>query len=65
LLLAVLAFFLYYNLLALCNGQISKGHWHSSGPMWLVSLITFAIGAWMFRSQYQPRRVTTTSGATA
>ncbi|HET6431709.1 LPS export ABC transporter permease LptF [Dyella sp.] len=57
LLLAVLAFFLYENLLALCNGQISKGHWHSAWPMWLVSLVTFAIGAWIFRSQYQPRRV--------
>ena len=57
LLLAVLAFFLYYNLLALCNGQISKGHWHSSGPMWVVSALAFAIGAWMFRNQYRPRRV--------
>ncbi|HEX5306192.1 MAG TPA: LPS export ABC transporter permease LptF [Dyella sp.] len=57
LLLAVLAFFLYYNLLALCNGQISKGHWHSSAPMWVVSALAFAIGAWMFRRQYQPRRV--------
>ncbi|MGN6237272.1 LPS export ABC transporter permease LptF [Dyella sp.] len=57
LLLAVLAFFLYYNLLALCNGQISKGHWHSSGPMWVVSALAFAIGAWMFRNQYQPRRL--------
>jgi len=65
LLLAVLAFFLYYNLLALCNGQISKGHWHGSGPMWLVSLIAFAIGAWMFRSHYQPRRVAGAAEASA
>ncbi|AND71154.1 hypothetical protein ATSB10_37000 [Dyella thiooxydans] len=57
LLLAVLTFFLYYNLLALCNGQISKGHWHGSGPMWLISLVAFGIGAWMFRNQHQPRRV--------
>lgn len=57
LLLAVLAFFLYQNLMALCNGQISKGHWHSSAPMWAVSALAFAIGAWLFRSQYQPRRV--------
>ena len=57
LLLAVLAFFLYYNLLALCNGQIGKGHWHGSGSMWAVSLLTFGIGAWLFRNQYQPRRV--------
>lgn len=60
LLLAVLAFFLYQNLMALCNGQISKGHWHSSGPMWVVSAVAFAIGAWMFRNQYQPRRVRAT-----
>jgi len=65
LLLAVLAFFLYYNLLALCNGQISKGHWHGSGPMWLVSLIAFAVGAWMFRSQYQPKRVVESPSAEA
>lgn len=65
LLLAVLTFFLYYNLLALCNGQISKGHWHSSGPMWLVSLVAFGIGAWMFRNQYQPRRVRANAGVSA
>lgn len=65
LLLAVLAFFLYYNLQALCNGQISKGHWHSSGPMWLVSVLTFALGAWMLRRQYQPRRIRKSPQVTA
>ncbi len=60
LLLAVLAFYFYYLLMALCRGQIIKGHWHHSGPMWMVSLIVFGIAAWMFRSQYverKPRRV--------
>lgn len=59
LLLAVLAFYLYYLLMALCRGQIIKGHWHHSGPMWLVSLIVFGLATWMFRSQYierKPRR---------
>lgn len=65
LLLAVLAFFLYENLLALCNGQISKGHWHGSGSMWAVSVLAFAVAAWIFRSQYQPRRVKTSIAAGA
>ncbi|WP_266183561.1 LPS export ABC transporter permease LptF [Dyella humicola] len=60
LLLAVLSFYFYYLLLALCRGQIIKGHWHHAGPMWMVSLIVFGIAAWMFRSQYverKPRKV--------
>ncbi|WP_266170004.1 LPS export ABC transporter permease LptF [Dyella subtropica] len=55
-LLAVLAFFLYFNLLVLCRSQIIKGHWHNAGPMWLVSLLLFAGAAWMFRNQYTARR---------
>jgi lipopolysaccharide export system permease protein len=60
LLLAVLSFYFYYLLLALCRGQIIKGHWHHAGPMWMVSFIVFGIAAWMFRSQYverKPRKV--------
>ncbi|WP_233523389.1 LPS export ABC transporter permease LptF [Dyella solisilvae] len=56
LLLAVLAFYLYYLLLALCRGQIIKGHWHHSGPMWMVTFIVFGIAAHMFRSQYVERK---------
>ena len=56
LLLAALAFIVYYNLVGLSNGQISKGHWHTSAPMWVISAIAFAIGALMLRSQYAPRR---------
>ena len=55
LLLAVLAFYFYYLLLALCRGQIIKGHWHHSLPLWLVSLVVFGIAAWMFRGQYVER----------
>ncbi|TBR40289.1 MULTISPECIES: LPS export ABC transporter permease LptF [Dyella] len=56
-LLAVLAFFLYFNLLALCRAQIIKGHWHNAGSMWAVSLLVFAGAAWMFRNQYAARNV--------
>jgi lipopolysaccharide export system permease protein len=54
--LAVLSFYFYYLLLALCRGQIIKGHWHHSAPMWLVSFIVFGLAAWMFRSQYAERK---------
>jgi lipopolysaccharide export system permease protein len=54
-LIAVLGFFLYYNLLALCRGQLAKGHWHHATPMWLLSLGLFALAAWSFRNQYTAR----------
>lgn len=53
LLLVVFVFFFYYNLLVLCNGQISKGYWYSFGLMWVVSVLVFVIGVWMFCNQYQ------------
>jgi lipopolysaccharide export system permease protein len=56
LLLAVLSFYLYYLLLALCRGKIMKGQWHHAGPMWLVTLIVFGLAAWMFRNQYAERK---------
>jgi lipopolysaccharide export system permease protein len=55
LLIAVLGFFLYYNLLALCRGQLAKGHWHHATPMWLLSLALFTVAAWYFRNQYAAR----------
>ncbi|WP_343214346.1 LPS export ABC transporter permease LptF [Dyella sp. ASV21] len=54
--LAVLTFYLYYLLLALCRGQIIKGHWHHSAPMWGVTFVVFGMAAWMFRSQYIERK---------
>jgi lipopolysaccharide export system permease protein len=54
--LAVLSFYFYYLLLALCRGQIIKGHWHHSAPMWMVSIVVFAYAAWMFRNQYVERK---------
>lgn len=54
-LIAVLGFFVYYNLLALCRGQIAKGHWHHATPMWLLSFALFAVAAWNFRNQYIAR----------
>ncbi|RDS82979.1 LPS export ABC transporter permease LptF [Dyella monticola] len=55
LLIAVLGFFLYYNLLELCRGQLAKGHWHHATPMWLLSMALFVFAAWNFRSQYTAR----------
>jgi lipopolysaccharide export system permease protein len=56
LLLAVLAFYLYYLLLALCRSKLIKGAWHHSTPMWSISLLVFLIAVWMFRAQYQARK---------
>ncbi|GLQ47723.1 LPS export ABC transporter permease LptF [Dyella lipolytica] len=55
-LIAVLGFFVYYNLLALCRGQLAKGHWHHPTPMWLLSIALFAIAAWGFRNNYIARK---------
>jgi len=57
LLLAVLSFYLYYLLMALCRGQLMKGKWHHATPMWMVTIIIFGIAAWMFRSHYIERKV--------
>lgn len=57
LLLAVLSFYLYFLLLELCRSQIVKGRWHHATPMWLVTLLVFALGVWMFRRQYAPRKL--------
>jgi lipopolysaccharide export system permease protein len=62
LLLAVLGFYLYYLLLAVCRGQLMKGHWHHATPMWAISAGVFALAAWMLRSQYTARRVRRTGG---
>ncbi len=57
LMLAGLFFFLYFQVLVICRGQIAKGRWHNAGSMWLVSILVFAIGAWMFWRQYAPRKL--------
>ncbi|KMQ82102.1 permease [Lasius niger] len=56
LLLAVLTFFVYHALLAICQAQIAKGHWHRSLSLWLVDGLLFAIAAWMFQRQYAVRK---------
>jgi lipopolysaccharide export system permease protein len=56
LLLAVLGFYVYYLLLALCRGQIIKGHWHHTGSLWAVSALVFALATWLFRRQYATRK---------
>jgi lipopolysaccharide export system permease protein len=54
--LAILTFYFYYLLLAICRGQIIKGHWHHSFPMWMITLIVFAAAARMFQNQYSARK---------
>ncbi|SFK50727.1 LPS export ABC transporter permease LptF [Rhodanobacter glycinis] len=56
LLLAVLGFYAYYLVLALCRGQISKGHWHHAGSLWAVSALVFALAVWLFQRQYAARK---------
>ncbi|MEO8810210.1 MAG: LPS export ABC transporter permease LptF [Rhodanobacter sp.] len=57
LLLAVLAFYLYYLLLALGRAQIGKGHWHSEAPLWALHLVVLSLAGWMLWKQYSPRRL--------
>jgi lipopolysaccharide export system permease protein len=57
LLLAVLAFYLYYLLLALGRAQIAKGHWHSQAPLWGLHLLVLALAGWMLWKQYSARRL--------
>ncbi|MEO7050421.1 MAG: LPS export ABC transporter permease LptF [Rhodanobacter sp.] len=57
LLLAVLAFYLYYLLLALGRAQIAKGHWHSQVPLWGLHLLVVALAGWMLWKQYSARRL--------
>jgi lipopolysaccharide export system permease protein len=59
LLLAVLAFYLYYLLLALGRAQIGKGHWHSQAPLWGLHLVVLGLAAWLLWKQYAARRVST------
>ncbi|QNK03711.1 LPS export ABC transporter permease LptF [Dyella telluris] len=54
--LAILTFYFYYLLLAICRGQIIKGHWHHSFPMWVITAIVFAVAVRMFQNQYSPRK---------
>jgi lipopolysaccharide export system permease protein len=57
LLLAVVAFYLYYLLLALGRAQIGKGHWHNEVPLWALHLLVLALALWMLWKQYAPRKL--------
>ena len=57
LLLAVLAFYLYYLLLALGRAQIAKGHWHSQAPLWGLHVLVLGLAGWMLWQQYSARRL--------
>jgi lipopolysaccharide export system permease protein len=56
LIIALLVFYLYYLLLALCRSQLIKGKWHHSTPMWIVCILVFGLGVWLFRNQYAIRK---------
>lgn len=56
LLLAVLTFFVYHALLAICQAKIAKGSWHHPLSLWVVDGLLFAIAAWMFQRQYAARK---------
>ncbi|MBB5360767.1 lipopolysaccharide export system permease protein [Rhodanobacter sp. ANJX3] len=55
--LAIVTFYLYYVVLALCRGQIAKGHWHSEAPMWALHVLVISIAGWLLWKQYSPRRL--------
>ncbi|HUA80317.1 MAG TPA: LPS export ABC transporter permease LptF [Dyella sp.] len=55
-LIAVLGFFLYNNLLGLCRGKIAKGNWHHATPMWVLSIGLLLVAAWFFHNQYAARK---------
>ena len=63
LLLAMLAFYLYYLLLALGRAQIGKDHWHSQAPLWGLHLIVLGLAAWLLWKQYAERRVRTVAAS--
>jgi lipopolysaccharide export system permease protein len=56
LLMAVLAFYFYYLLLALGRAQIGKGHWHTEAPLWGLHLVVLGLAVWMLSRQYTERR---------
>ena len=57
LLIAVLAYFLYFLLLSLGRALIDRGTVHNSAPMWVLHLLVAAGALWMFRRQYRAWRV--------
>jgi lipopolysaccharide export system permease protein len=55
--LAIVTFYLYYVVLALCRAQIGKGHWHNELPMWALHLVVLGIASRMLWTQYSPRKL--------
>ncbi len=56
LLIAVLAYLLYFLLLSLGRALIERGSLHNSAPLWTLHLLVGLGAWWMFRRQYRPRR---------
>jgi len=63
--LAIVTFYLYYVLLALCRAQLAKGHWHSEAPMWALHVVVIGIAGWLMWKQYAPRRARTSISMSA
>jgi len=61
--LAIVTFYLYYVLLALCRAQLAKGHWHSEAPMWALHVVVIGITGWLLWKQYAPRTVRRSASA--
>lgn len=57
LLIAVLAYFLYFLLLSLGRALIERGTVHDSAPMWALHLLVGLAAMWLFRRQYRAWRV--------
>lgn len=53
--LAIVTFYLYYVVLALCRAQIAKGHWHTETPMWALHVVVMVIAGRLLWKQYAPR----------
>ncbi len=55
--IAVLAYFLYFSLLSLARSLIGQDKVHNSALVWALHLIVAAASAWFFWRQYAPRKV--------
>lgn len=57
LLIAVLAYFLYFSLLSLCRAMIEQGKLPGTAAIWVLHLLIAGGAAWVLWRQYAPWRV--------
>lgn len=55
-LIAVLAYFLYFLLLSLGRALIERGTVSNGAPMWALHLLVIGLALWLFRRQYRVGR---------